>query len=313
MEPNYQNNNYNGMQGNPQNGYQQNMNQANGYQQNGYPQGGYQNNGYQQNPNPYAYQQNYNNGYNGYNPNGGFNGYNNGNRGFTLNGQSFSGAFNEASEVIKQKVVSQSFLFMVVALAITAIGAKVASSVLLEWMMKNPVNMLILFGAEIAIVIVSNVAIKKNNVVLSASLFTAYSFINGATLGIVCMAYVETSVTIVFVITAAMFAVTAFYGLVAKKDLSSIGSLCIMGLIGLIITGLVNMFLQSEMMAYVASFVGVAVFVGLTAYDTQKIKKASMYADGSNVTALSLNGAFELYLDFINLFLYLLRIFGKRR
>lgn len=286
MEPNYQNNNYNGMQGNPQNGYQQSMNQANGYQQNGY---------------------------NGYNPNGGFNGYNNGNRGFTLNGQSFSGAFNEASEAIKQKVVSQSFLFMVVALAITAIGAKVASDVLLEWMMKNPVNMLILFGAEIAIVIVSNVAIKKNNVVLSASLFTAYSFINGATLGIVCMAYVETSVTIVFVITAAMFALTAFYGLVAKKDLSSIGSLCIMGLIGLIITGLVNMFLQSEMMTYVASFVGVAVFVGLTAYDTQKIKKASMYADDSNVTALSLNGAFELYLDFINLFLYLLRIFGKRR
>ena len=312
MEPNYQNNNYNGMQGNPQNGYQQNLNQDNGYQQNGYPQGGYQNNGYQQNPNQYAYQQNFN-GYNGYNPNGGFNGYNNGNRGFTLNGQSFSGAFNEASEAIKQKVVSQSFLFMVVALAITAIGAKVASDVLLEWMMKNPVNMLILFGAEIAIVIVSNVAIKKNNVVLSASLFTAYSFINGATLGIVCMAYVETSVTIVFVITAAMFAITAFYGLVAKKDLSSIGSLCIMGLIGLIITGLVNMFLQSEMMAYVASFVGVAVFVGLTAYDTQKIKKASMYADDSNVTALSLNGAFELYLDFINLFLYLLRIFGKRR
>lgn len=312
MEPNYQNNNYNGMQGNPQNGYQQNMNQANGYQNNGYQNNGYQNNGYQQNPNPYAYQQNFN-GYNGYNPNGGFNGYNNGNRGFTLNGQSFSGAFNEASEAIKQKVVSQSFLFMVVALAITAIGAKVASDVLLEWMMKNPVNMLILFGAEIAIVIVSNVAIKKNNVVLSASLFTAYSFINGATLGIVCMAYVETSVTIVFVITAAMFAITAFYGLVAKKDLSSIGSLCIMGLIGLIITGLVNMFLQSEMMAYVASFVGVAVFVGLTAYDTQKIKKASMYADDSNVTALSLNGAFELYLDFINLFLYLLRIFGKRR
>lgn len=303
MEPNYQNNNYNGMQGNPQNGYQQNMNQANGYQNNGYQNNGYQNNGYQQNPNQYAYQQNYNNGYNGYNPNGGF----------TLNGQSFSGAFNEASEAIKQKVVSQSFLFMVVALAITAIGAKVASNVLLEWMMKNPVNMLILFGAEIAIVIVSNVAIKKNNVVLSASLFTAYSFINGATLGIVCMAYVETSVAIVFVITAAMFAITAFYGLVAKKDLSSIGSLCIMGLIGLIITGLVNMFLQSEMMAYVASFVGVAVFVGLTAYDTQKIKKASMYADDSNVTALSLNGAFELYLDFINLFLYLLRIFGKRR
>ena len=86
-----------------------------------------------------------------------------------------------------------------------------------------------------------------------------------------------------------------------------------MGLIGLILVGLINFFVENKPLDYLASFIGVAVFVGLTAYDTQKIKKQVAYADSYNVTALSLNGAFELYLDFINLFLYLLKIFGKRR
>ena len=251
-----------------------------------------------QNDSRFALQQNMN-GYNGY-ANGGFTG-------------GIQGAMSEASEALQQKVVSQSFIFMLAALVITAIGAKVASDVLLEWMIRNPANLIILFVAEIGIVLISNVALKKNNVVLSAALMTAYSFINGATLGIVCMAYVETSVTTVFVITAAMFGVTAFFGLVTKKDLSSMGGILLMGLIGLIIAGLVNMFLHSEAIAYAASFIGVVVFVGLTAYDTQKIKAASAYADESNTTALALNGAFQLYLDFINLFLYLLRLFGKRR
>ena len=251
-----------------------------------------------QNDARFAYQQNFN-GYNGY-ANGGFTG-------------GIQGAFSQASEALQQKVVAQSFLFMLAALVITAIGAKVASDVLLEWMISNPANLIILLVAEIAVVVVSNIALKKNNVVLSAALMTAYSFINGATLGIICMGYVDTSVTKVFVITAVMFGVTAFYGLVCKKDLSSMGSICIMGLIGLILVGIVNMFLQSDSLGYIASFVGVAVFVGLTAYDTQKIKEKTAYADSSNTTALALGGAFELYLDFINLFLYLLRLFGKRR
>lgn len=251
-----------------------------------------------QNDARFAYQQNFN-GYNGY-ANGGFTG-------------GIQGAFSQASEALQQKVVAQSFLFMLAALVITAIGAKVASDVLLEWMISNPANLIILLVAEIAVVVVSNIALKKNNVVLSAALMTAYSFINGATLGIICMGYVDTSVTKVFVITAVMFGVTAFYGLVCKKDLSSMGSICIMGLIGLILVGIVNMFLHSDSLGYIASFVGVAVFVGLTAYDTQKIKEKTAYADSSNTTALALGGAFELYLDFINLFLYLLRLFGKRR
>ncbi|MBR5179740.1 MAG: Bax inhibitor-1 family protein [Lachnospiraceae bacterium] len=287
MEPNYENNNYN-LQGTSQNGYPQNGYQQNGYQQNGYQQNGYQNN-------QFGYQQNFN----GYNVNNGISG--------------FSNAFSEAAEALRQKVVAQSFLFMVAALAVTAVGAKIGTEFMLQWMITNPVNLIILFVAEVAIVIVSNIALKKNNVVLSASLLTAYSFINGATLGVVCMGYVETSVTKVFIITAVMFAVTAFYGLVCKKDLSSVGSLCLMGLIGMILVGIVNIFLKSDGLGYAASFIGVAIFVGLTAYDTQKIKAKTAFADESNVTALSINGAFELYLDFINLFLYLLRIFGKRR
>lgn len=239
------------------------------------------------------------------------NNYGNTNSGTFSNG--VSGILNEASEALKQKVVAQSFIFMVVALAITWVGAKAATDVFRSWFETNPTYMIILFVAEIAIVLISNVALKKNNVILSACLLTAYSFINGAMLGIVCSVYTEASVMKVILITGVTFAVTALYGLVCKKDLSSLGSLFLMGLIGLIVLGLVNFFMKSQAIDYLASLIGVAVFVGLTAYDTQKIKKQIAYADSNNVTALSLNGAFELYLDFINLFLYLLKIFGKRR
>ena len=278
MEPNYQNDNYNNMQSNGQSGYPQNP----------------------QNSNPYGYQTNYN-------------GYNNGTRSGGFGVGNIGDAFSEAAEALRQKVVAQAFIFMMAALVITAIGAKVASDVLLSWMEKSPAVLILLLVAEIAIVIGSNVALKKNNVVLTASLYTVYSFINGATLGIICMAYVETSVTRVFVITAAMFVVTAFYGLVSKKDLTSIGGFCFMGLIGLIVAGVVNLFLKSTALDFLFSIVGVVVFVGLTAYDTKKIKERAAYADSSNVTAIALSGAFQLYLDFVNLFLYLLKLFGKRR
>ena len=233
MEPNYQNDNYNNMQSNGQNGYPQN----------------------QQN-NPYGFQTNYN-------------GYNNGTKSGGFGVGNIGDAFSEAAEALRQKVVAQAFIFMMAALGITAIGAKVASDVLLSWLEKSPAILILLLVAELAIVVVSNIALKKNNVVLTASLYTVYSFINGATLGIICMAYVETSVTRVFVITAVMFVVTAFYGLVSKKDLTSIGGLCFMGLIGLIVAGIVNLFLKSTALDFLFSIIGVVVFIGLTAYDTK--------------------------------------------
>jgi len=270
-----------------------------GNEQNGYPQNQYQQNGNPQNVNPYAYQQN-------------FNGFNRGGS-FSAGVGNVSDAFSEAREAMKQKVVAQSFIFMVAALVITAIGAYVASAALENWLRENSAGLIILFVAEIAVVIASNIALKKNNVVLSSVLLTIYSFVNGATLGIVCSIYVQSSVVRVFAICAVMFLVTAFYGLVTKKDLSSLGSLCIMGLIGLILVGVVNLFLKSDGLNFLTSIIGVAVFVGLTAYDTRKVKESAAFADESNTTALAINGAFELYLDFINLFLYLLRLFGKRR
>ena len=227
------------------------------------------------------------------------------------------GAFSQARELFQQKVVAYSFLFMVVALGITAVGAYVGADVMFKMMFDNPGIMFILAIAEIATVIVANIALKKNNVVLSAALLTAYSFVNGATIGVICKyGYEMASVAQVFVITCVMFGITAFYGLVCKKDLSSVGGLCFMGLIGLIVAGIINMLFfrgENSTFSLIASVIGVAVFVGLTAYDTQKIKEKTAFADENNVLALSINGALELYLDFINLFLYLLRLFGKRR
>ena len=122
------------------------------------------------------------------------------------------------------------------------------------------------------------------------------------------------SIANVFFITAGTFAVMAFIGYTTKTDLSSMGKILMMGLIGLIIATLVNLFLKSTGLALIVSYVGVLIFVGLTAYDTQKIKQMLMQAEDTGETAqkIALIGALSLYLDFINLFLYLLRIFGKR-
>ena len=247
-----------------------------------------------------------NKNFNGYNP---YNSYNQGS-GY-MNG--VSDAFGQAREIFQQKVVANSFLYMFIALIISAVSAKFASMSLLYWIIQNPVNMIILCVAEVAVVIVSNVALKKNNAVLSAVLLSVYAAINGATIGIICMAYADASVAQVFLITALTFGAMAFVGLVTKKDLSGLGGLFVMGLIGIIIASVVNIFVQSDMLTFGISVIGVFIFVGLTAYDTQKIKKRCAYANDNNVTCFALSGALELYLDFINLFLYLLRLMGKRR
>ena len=224
------------------------------------------------------------------------------------------GRFGQVGELLQQEVIAKSFLYMVAALAVTAIAAFTAPDLMAGWLARGRFNILILFGAELAIVIASNVAMSRNNVALSAILFTLYSYLTGATLGIIFWAYDLTSVGAVFLMTAGMFGVMAVYGLVTKKDLSSIGSICMMAIIGIIIASLVNvLLLHSTVFDLVISLVGVAIFVGLTAYDVQKIKQRVYYANDENVSVLALSGAFGLYLDFINIFLRLLRIFGKRR
>lgn len=212
-----------------------------------------------------------------------------------------------------EEVILKSFLFMIGALLITACAALTISPyIAIELLSGN--NFYILLIAEIGIVLASNWALRKNNAILAGILFTAYSYLTGVTLSIIFMVYTTASIVAIFLTTAAVFGIMAVYGLVTKTDLSSIGNICLMGLIGIIIISFVNLFiLQSTMLDTAISAIGVLVFVGLTAYDTQKIKKNVAASNSQNVTTLALYGAFELYLDFINLFLKLLSLFGKRK
>ena len=222
--------------------------------------------------------------------------------------------FTELKETLKQEVVARSFLYMVAALGVTAVAAFVSPTLMAEWLMRNQYNMYILFALELVVVIASNWAMDRNNVVLSAVLFTVYAYLTGAVLGIVFWAYDLTSVGAVFLMTAGMFAVMAIYGLVTRKDLSSVGNICMMGIMGVIIASVVNgLILRNGMFDLIISYVVIAIFVGLTAYDVQKIKQRVYSATDENVAVLALSGAFGLYLDFINIFLRLLRLFGKRK
>lgn len=256
------------------------------------------------------YQNNYNNSYsNDYNTN--YNGQGYMNPGYESSNPAAS-RFSEVKTILAQEVVAKSFLFMVVALLITA-WASLTTSPKIAILLFTGYNFYILLGAELLIVIVSNWAVKKNNAILAGVLFVAYSYLTGVTFSVLFMVFTTASIATIFLLTAALFGIMAVYGLATKKDLTSIGSLCFMGLIGIILATVVNMFLRNSMFDTIISAIGVLVFVGLTAYDTQKIKKMVAYSNDGNVLSLALMGAFELYLDFINLFLKLLRLFGKRK
>lgn len=146
------------------------------------------------------------------------------------------------------------------------------------------------------------------------ALFLIYSAVNGMTLGYIFLIYTASSITSVFFISASVFAVMAVAGYTTKTDLTKLGSILFIGLIGIVIAGLVNMFMKSDTMSYVISIIGVIVFTGLTAYDVQKLKRIGEQAiTGTEQTQkMALMGALSLYLDFINLFLMLLRLFGRR-
>ena len=172
---------------------------------------------------------------------------------------------------------------------------------------------LLMFG-ELGIVFASNWAISKNNAVLAGILYTIYAYLTGVLLSVICMIYTGSSLVKVFLLTAGMFLIMAVYGLVTKKDLTKMGNILIMALWGLILATVFNMFIfRGSMVDFALSIVGVLIFTGLTAYDSQKIKENVYMANDSNVLCLSLMGAFELYLDFVNLFLKLVRLFGKKK
>ena len=172
----------------------------------------------------------------------------------------------------------------------------------------------IMMGLELGLVFIISLAIKKLSVFMASLLFILYSIVNGVTLSSIFLVFDITSIGNCFFIAAAMFAVMSVYGYITKSDLTSFGRYFSMALIGLIIASLVNFFLKSEKFDWILSIVSIIIFTGLTAYDTQKITKASAYADGSDVfKKAAIIGALEIYLDFINIFLNLLRLFGKSK
>jgi FtsH-binding integral membrane protein len=202
------------------------------------------------------------------------------------------------------------------ALAITGFTAYgVATSPgILEAIYTNPILFWGLIIAEFALVIGVGAAINKLSLTVATLMFILYSVINGALMSYIFLAYTTTSVATVFFITAGTFGVMALIGYTTKVDLSSMGKILFMALIGLVIATVVNLFVKSDGFTMILSYVGVLIFVGLTAYDTQKIKQMLLQAPdaGEGAQKLALLGALTLYLDFINLFIYLLRILGKR-
>ena len=176
-------------------------------------------------------------------------------------------------------------------------------------------NQLILFIAVIGLVIVLTAAINKVSAFAATLLFLLYSAVMGAAIAPIFLMYTESSIATVFFVSSGTFGAMSLYGFATKKDLTSWGSFLFMGLIGIIIASVVNMFLNNELMYWVISYVGVLIFVGLTAYDTQKIKRIGEagFADGDTRHKAAIIGALTLYLDFINLFLMLLRVMGNRR
>lgn len=222
-----------------------------------------------------------------------------------------------ASAVDANMILTRSFLFMFIALLITGITALLVANSFNEngalgrLVYGSRFGFLVFIIAEFAVVIACNVAMKKNNLVLSGILFFLYSVINGLTLSVIFLAYTKSSITSVFFVAAGIFAVMAILGATTKIDLTKLGVICIIGLFGVVIASLINIFIGSKTMTTVICAIGVVIFVGLTAYDVQKIKRLAATNTGYDPNVLGLYGAMELYLDFINLFLYLLRLFGK--
>lgn len=210
------------------------------------------------------------------------------------------------------------YVWMTLALVITGFTAfGVATSPgIITALLSNKLLFWGLFIAELALVWTVSARINRMSLATATMLFILYSVLNGATLSIIFLAYTMQSIASVFFITAGTFAVMAAIGSFTKADLSSLGRILFMALIGLIIATVVNVFfVKSGGFGLILSYVGVLIFVGLTAYDTQKIKKMLIAADDINEDGqkIALLGSLTLYLDFINLFLYMLRIFGNSR
>ncbi|MFO7749286.1 MAG: Bax inhibitor-1/YccA family protein [Desulfobacteraceae bacterium] len=228
-----------------------------------------------------------------------------------------SSAIGSAHELVKVNTFIKSvYNWMAIGLALTAFTALYVSNS--ETMLRIIFgNQLVFFGliiGELGLVFYLSARVQKIQASTATALFVLYSVLNGATLSAVFLMYTSASIVSTFFVCALTFGACSVYGMVTKRDLTSLGGFMFMGLIGIIIATVVNMFIQSSAMTMIISYIGVVVFVGLTAYDTQKLKNMALTqpdnASGAMVRKGAIMGALTLYLDFINMFIMMLHIFG---
>ena len=212
--------------------------------------------------------------------------------------------------MVMRKVYGRMFLALVVT-ALTSLYVA-SSPAILSVVLGNRAVFFGLMIAELAVVFVVSGMLNKLSTTTATLLFYLYAVLNGVVFSSIFIVYDLGSIAYTFFITAGVFGAMSVYGMVTKNDMTKFGSYCIMGLFGLIIASVVNIFVANSTLDWIISLFGVALFIGLTAWDTQKIKNEAYVTDPSQTGKLATIGALSLYLDFINLFLYLLRIFGGR-
>ena len=213
-------------------------------------------------------------------------------------------------------LMSKVYLWMTLALVVTGMTAYyVASSpAILYAIVSNQIAFWGLFIGELVLVFVLSSRIMSLSFVTASLMFVIYSIMNGVFFSFILLAYTEQSIATTFLITAGTFGAMSLFGFVTKRDLSTMGRILFMLLIGLLIATVVNIFMKAEGLTLILNYAGVVIFVGLTAYDTQSIKQMLQeHGDKEGAEKIALLGSLSLYLDFINLFIYLLRFFGESR
>jgi FtsH-binding integral membrane protein len=223
------------------------------------------------------------------------------------------------AEVLVSDYVRSVYNWMGIGLAVTGFVAYYVSTneALIRLVFGNPLLLIVLFIAQLGLVFSIAGRVDRMSAGTATALFVIYSGLNGVTLSSIFLVYAQSSIVSTFFICAATFIACSLYGWATKRDLTSLGGFMVMGLIGILIASLVNLFIKSSGLSVIISYIGVFVFIGLTAYDTQKIKNMAMTQpanlDGAVIRKGAILGALSLYLDFINLFLMLLSILGQRR
>ena len=219
------------------------------------------------------------------------------------------------TKITENKFIASVYKWMSIALMVTGLVAYYVSEnqFLIDAIMTNKIVYFGLFISHFILVIYLVSQIEKIKFETASLVFLLYSILNGVTFSLVFYIYTADSIASTFLVTSVTFIVMSLYGYYTKKDLTTIGNLAFMALIGIIIASIVNFFLKSTLLYWIVTYVGILVFVGLIAYDTQKLKNMKLGKDIDTVNKQSILGALSLYLDFVNLFLMLLRLLGNRK